>query len=121
MKQLASAFLVSLLMASGAIAQEGHPLKGSWIGEWSGNQTHGDFVLVVMDWDGKNVTGVINPGTDNMNIESVTLDPSDWRVEIRAGDYVIEGEIQQLEVPSRSITGTWKSGSRSGNFEIGRQ
>lgn len=121
MRQLVSALLMYVLMAGTASAQEGHPLKGSWIGEWSGNETHGDFVLLVMDWDGKNVTGVINPGTDDMTIESVELDPSDWSVVIRAGGYEIEGEIQQLEVPSRSITGTWKNGSRSGDFEISRQ
>ena len=59
------------LMVSSAMAQEGHPLKGSWIGEWSGNTTLGDFVLIVMDWDGENVTGMINPGTDNMEIDNV--------------------------------------------------
>ena len=120
-KKFVSALFMYVLMTGTAAAQEGHPLKGSWIGEWSGNATHGDFVLLVMDWDGKNVTGVINPGTDDMTIESVDLDPSDWTVTIRAGGYELEGKIQELELPSRSIVGTWKNGNRSGNLEIGRQ
>lgn len=113
--------LLSTLMGNVASAQEGHPLKGSWIGEWTGNETHGDFVLLVMDWDGKNVTGVINPGTDNMTIEKVELDPSDWSVTIEANGYVLEGTIEQLEIPSRSISGTWKNGDRSGSLAISRQ
>lgn len=121
MRKLVSTFLFSLLMSTVAYAQEGHPLKGSWIGEWAGNETHGDFVLLVMDWDGKNVTGVINPGTDNMTIENVDLDPSDWSVTIEAGGYVLEGNIQELELPSRSINGTWKNGNRSGSLAISRQ
>ncbi len=121
MRKLVSTFLFTILMSSFASAQEGHPLKGSWIGEWTGNETHGDFVLLVLDWDGKNVTGVINPGTDNMNIEKVELDPADWSVTIEANGYVLEGTIEQLEIPSRSISGTWKNGNRSGNLAISRQ
>lgn len=113
--------LLSTLMGNLAFAQEGHPLKGSWIGEWTGNETHGDFVLMVLDWDGKNVTGVINPGTDNMVIDKVELDPSDWSVTIEANGYVLEGTIEQLEIPSRSISGTWKNGNRSGSLAISRQ
>src|SRR5690606_27914718 len=120
-KSFLSALVMYLLMTGTATAQEGHPLKGSWIGEWSGNSTHGDLVLLVMDWDGKNVTGVINPGTDDMVIESVTLNPSDWTVTIRAAGYELQGRIQELELPSRSIVGTWKNGNRNGKLEISRQ
>ncbi len=49
-----------------ATAQEGHPLKGSWLGEWAGNSVHGDNILLILDWDGKAITGMINPGTDNI-------------------------------------------------------
>lgn len=109
------------MLAGAASAQEGHPLKGSWIGEWSGNTTHGEFVLIVMDWDGEQVTGVINPGTDNMEIENVDLDPSDWSVEIQAGGYTIDAVIENLELPSRSLVGTWQSSNGRGDFDIVRQ
>src|SRR5690606_10679021 len=33
-------------------AQEGHPLKGSWLGTWKSNDTHGENVLLVLDWNG---------------------------------------------------------------------
>ena len=109
------------LMVSSAMAQEGHPLKGSWIGEWSGNTALGDFVLIVMDWDGENVTGMINPGTDNMEIDNVELDTSDWSVEISADGYTIDATIQSQELPSRALVGSWRSRDGRGDFEIVRQ
>jgi hypothetical protein len=128
--KLRKTLLFSLLtLSSLALGQEGHPLKGSWIGEWKGNKSHDEFVLLVLDWDGKNVTGIINPGTDNIEIDKVELDPSDWSVTIEADtevdgkplNYVITGNIQQLELPTRSINGTWKSESGTGDFQISRQ
>lgn len=120
------------------LAQEGHPLKGSWIGQWESNQTHGESVLVILDWDGQNIEGVINPGTDNIRIDQATLDPQDWTVRLEADApasgngsgngngngnvrYVIEGRIQNLELPSRSIVGTWQHDTASGDFTIQRQ
>ena len=121
MRKLLNIFLLFSLVSSAASAQEGHPLKGSWIGEWRGNEALGDFVLLVMDWDGKAVTGTINPGTDNIVIESVDLNPSNWTVTIEGGDYEIQGTIENLELPSRSIVGTWRNGRERGEFEISRQ
>ena len=115
---LLAAMLSLTLTAS---AQEGHPLKGSWIGEWKGNAKLGDFVLLVLDWDGKNITGVINPGTDNLQITEATLNPADWSVHIEAGGYELDGMIEQLELPSRSVVGTWKSADGNGALEIVRQ
>ena len=111
-------------------AQEGHPIKGSWIGVWEANPSHGDDVLVVMDWDGRKITGIINPGTDNIEITKATLDPDDWGVHIEATgadksgdeiDYVIDGTIMDLELPNRYIVGTWRSSAGRGDFEIRRQ
>jgi hypothetical protein len=113
--------LTSIFNVAPISAQEGYPLKGSWIGEWAGNEDLGDFVLIVMDWDGENVSGTINPGTDNIVIENVTLEPSSWTVIIEGGGYTLSGRIEQLELPSRSILGTWKHGSRSGALSLSRQ
>ena len=120
----------SLALAVPSLAQEGHPLRGSWIGVWEGNETHDEFVLVILDWNGSEVTGMINPGTDNIEITGVTLDPEDWSIRIEADtedangrpvDYVIEGNIEELELPNRFIRGTWQSDDGRGDFEIRRQ
>ena len=73
-------FAAVLCLGLAAVAQEGHPLKGSWLGEWSGNQVHGENILLILDWDGKAVTGMINPGTDNIALTKASLDPNGWAV-----------------------------------------
>lgn len=120
---LSKAFILTagLLLFGSASAQEGHPLKGSWIGEWESNEELGDFVLIVLDWDGKKVSGTINPGTDNIVIDDVAIDTDDWSVTIEAGDYEIEGTLENLGLPSRSIVGTWERRRDGGKFEIVRQ
>lgn len=112
---------MALVMVPFASAQEGHPVKGSWIGEWEGNTISGESLLMVMNWDGQNITGMINPGTDNIQISSATLNADDWTIRIEGGDYVLQGQFQRLELPNRSITGTWQNGNARGNFEIVRQ
>lgn len=112
--------VLALSLFSTAIAQEGHPIKGSWIGEWQGNPL-GNSLLMVMSWDGKAITGIINPGTDNLEIKAATLNPADWSVHIEAGDYKLDGKFARLELPNRSISGTWSGGGKNGSFEIVRQ
>ncbi len=113
-----------------AAAQEGHPLRGSWIGTWGPSQTHSNDVLVVLDWNGKAITGMVNPGTDNMPVRNATLDPDTWtvRFELEGKDqsgnplnYVIEGKIEGLAFPNRSVTGTWRHEREKGAFKITRQ
>ena len=124
--------LVAVCLSTPArlVAQEGHPLKGSWVGTWGPSQNHTDDVLIVMTWNGKQLTGMINPGTDNIAIKNASLNPAGWLVHLE-GDgkdksgkvitYVIEGTIQNLGLPHRSIVGTWKSQTESGKFTINRQ
>lgn len=121
----------SCLMApSVAAAQEGHPLKGSWLGTWAGNTSHRPDVVLVLNWDGKTITGTINPGTDNIPVKNATLNPEGWVVHLeadakdtagRALTYVIDGKIENLHVPNRSITGVWKNQKETGEFKVSRQ
>ena len=125
------ALCLACLAGSGSVrAQEGHPLKGSWIGTWTPNKIHGNDVLLVLNWDGKSITGTINPGTDNMAVKNASLNPEGWIVHFeadakdKAGNaltYVIDGKIENLPFANRSIVGTWKSQKENGAFKIGRQ
>src|SRR2546425_5709307 len=65
-------------------AQEGHPLTGTWSGDWGPTGTQRNHVTLVMNWDGKNVTGIINPGPDAIPLASVFLDVTNWTVRIEA-------------------------------------
>ena len=122
--------VAGLVAATPAAAQEGHPLKGSWIGTWAGNHNHGNDVLLVLNWDGKNITGTINPGTDNIAVKNATLNPEGWivRFEADAKDkagktitYVLEGKIGNLPLPNRTLTGTWKNQEEGGALKLSRQ
>ena len=124
------ALLISALTGSSAAAQEGHPLKGSWLGTWTGNTSHSADVVLVLNWDGKAITGIINPGTDNLAIKNATLNPDGWVVHLeadakdgsgRALTYVIDGTIDNLHVPNRGIVGRWKNQKESGEFKVNRQ
>ena len=126
----ATAVCLALGFFGAAAAQEGHPLKGSWLGEWAGNTTHGDNILLILDWDGKAITGMINPGTDNIPLSKASLEPSGWVVKLEAEGkdkdgsavrYVIEGKLENLELPNRSINGTWSSNKGRGAFTASRQ
>ena len=128
MTAAAAVFAFGVLGTIGA--QEGHPLKGSWLGEWAGNSVHGDDVLLILDWDGKAITGMINPGTDNMPLTRASLEPDGWMVRFEAEGkdedgsavrYVIEGKLENLELPNRSINGTWSSNKGRGTFTASRQ
>jgi hypothetical protein len=83
-----------------------------------------------MNWDGKAITGTINPGTDDIPIKNATLNPEGWVVHLEADakdksgatiNYVIDGKIENLSFHNRSIVGTWKSQKESGPFKISRQ
>lgn len=125
------AILVSVLVGSAPLsAQEGHPLKGSWLGSWGPAKTHSDDLVVVMDWDGKTISGIINPGNDDAPIKNATLNPDGWMVHLEADikdksgtvlNYVIEGKIENISFPNRTIVGTWKNQRESGQLKISRQ
>jgi hypothetical protein len=122
--------LAALVGTAPVAAQEGHPLKGSWVGTWTGNKVHGNDVFLVLNWDGKTISGTINPGTDNMAIKNATLNPDGWVVHLEADgkdkagaavSYTIDGKIEDIRLPNRAIVGTWKSQRENGAFRITRQ
>ena len=132
MRRFAVVVALLALCAAGAplVAQEGHPLKGSWTGTWDGNTVHGNSVLLVLDWNGKAITGTVNPGTDNMVVKNATLNPDGWVFHFEADGkdkagavitYVVDGKIENLAMHNRSIVGTWKSQRGTGAFKVSRQ
>jgi len=122
--------LASLLTFTSAFAQEGHPLKGSWIGDWGPNRADRNQITVVMDWDGKQISGVVNPGPGASQIQKASLDPKGWLVHFEldtknaAGQpvhYVVDGHIENLGLYNRSVVGTWSHDNVKGDFKITRQ
>src|SRR5215510_1029600 len=75
MKLALACLIVSAFVAGAALAQEGFPLKGTWLGDWGPNKTTRNQIFITMDWDGKAISGTINPGTDNIPIKNASLTP----------------------------------------------
>ena len=122
--------LACLTLAVSALAQEGHPLKGSWLGDWGSSKTDRNQVVVIMDWNGTQVTGEINPGPNAIPLTKATLDPKGWLVHLEADaknqsgktvHYVIDGKIENLGLYNRSIVGTWNHDDVKGDFKLTRQ
>jgi hypothetical protein len=116
-------------VAAGVRAQDGHPLSGTWSGDWGPNATERTHVTLVMNWDGKDVTGTWNPGPNAVPLTSVALDPTTWTVRIQAtpkdasgtaAPISIEGRIDDLASYHRKITGTWTRGTSKGDFRLTR-
>ena len=63
-----------------ALAQEGHPLTGTWHGEWSPTPAQHTRLVMFMKWDTKNVVGSINPGPKSIPLTVATLDAEKWTV-----------------------------------------
>ena len=105
-----------------ALAQQGHPLTGTWSGDWGATATKRTPITLVLNWDGKNVTGLINPGPDTIPITSVFVDVSTWTVRIEAASAQItaEGKLEDLGSYHRTLTGTWQQGTAKGDFKLTR-
>jgi len=116
-----------MFFAVSAFPQEGHPLTGTWTGDWGPSAAQRTHITLVMNWDGKNVTGTINPGPDAVNLGSVILDVTNWTVRIEAdakdttGKPVrisVEGKLEDLTNPHRKFSGTWMQGTTKGDFRL---
>jgi hypothetical protein len=114
-----------------AAAQFGHPLKGQWSGDWGPNGSPSRLLLDI-DWDGKELTGRINPGTDTEgSFRKVTIDYSpvtSWKVQIEGeardgGKGVpvrVDGILENLGAYKRVFHGTWTQGTKKGEFTVTR-
>jgi hypothetical protein len=100
---------------------------GTWHGTWGPNAQDRTDLTFVMDWDGKTISGLVNPGPDSSRFQRATLEPSNWTVRFeftlkdRSGasvPVVVEGRIENITNVRRSITGTWTQGAAKGDFKI---
>jgi hypothetical protein len=123
--------IVLTCLAATVFGQEGHPLVGTWYGDWGPSPQQRNDVTVVMTWDGKTIGGTIDPGPDAVPFKTATLDSSTWTVHIeaeraaKAGGgaavrYVIDGKLANLGSYNRSLSGTWTQGTTKGDFKLTR-
>ena len=148
-KALPFTFLFScVLMAASALAQEGHPAKGVWVGYFGASSTTQNRIVLVMDHDGKNLTGVLNPGPKAVPLKVARMDITPgtpagrgtaavmpvFKIHIE-GDakdargntvtIVADGTMANVPLPSRVMTGAWSQTTNGNtvrnNFIVTRQ
>lgn len=130
-RAIAALMLAAAGLAAGlpAPAQEGHPLVGSWHGDWGFTPGQRHDLTVIMDWDGSRISGLVNPVTDRAPLEEPRLDSSDWTVhfavELKDGSgqrmrCVADGKLDHLGSDRRTLAGRWTCGADQGDFELTR-
>lgn len=116
--------LASAALATFGLAQEGHPLTGSWHGQW-GPAGAKKNVVMFLKWENRAITGTINPGRAGIAIKNASMDADKWMVHLegdtKEGEHiVIDGKLDDIGSYNRTITGTWTQGSAKGDFKITR-
>jgi hypothetical protein len=123
--------LACLTLPAIATAQFGHRLDGQWSGQW-GPKDKPIRLLLNLDWDGKTITGVINPGPNAATVKTVTIDysdPSAWVVKLEAerkdssGKVIpitVNGRLENIGAYRRIFRGTWMEGNQKGDFVVTR-
>ena len=101
-------------------AQEGHPLTGTWSGDWGAAGTPRTRVTLVIGWEGSELSGVINPGPNAIPVRRIALDAGTWSVRLEAESIVADGRIEDLGSYRRRLTGTWTQGATTGEFRLTR-
>ena len=133
-----------LAVAIPALAQFGHPLKGSWSGEWRQNASTEHRILLEFNWEGKYgvnpeggiLTGTLNPGPNSAPMKNIKLTPpsggvanadAGWELHFEADTkdddgkavkVVVDGFMENIGAYKRFITGTWQQGGMKGPFRV---
>jgi hypothetical protein len=119
-----SSFLFLLLVASvfARAATIADPLTGTWTGDWGPSVADRNQVTVELKWDGKTLTGVVNPGPNAVTLQKCTFDPKTGAVHMEADaksrrgtdiHYIIDGKVA-----NGTMTGSWNHDNRKGDFKI---
>ena len=127
----AAILALALALPVMAGAQFGHPLKGQWSGQW-GPVDNPNRLLLDLHWDGKEITGTINPGPEAAKVKSVTFDytdPSAWVVKLQAEgkdaagkpvQIAVDGKLENIGAYTKLFHGTWMQAGKKGDFTVTR-
>jgi hypothetical protein len=117
---LASVFTIGVFASALYAADD--PLSGTWKGDWGPSAADRNQVVVELKWDGKNLTGTVNPGPNAVELQKATFDSKAGAVHFEADTknrrgnpihYVIDGKVD-----GKTMTGSWSHDNRKGDFKI---
>ena len=112
--------IACLALALPLFAQD--PISGTWSGDWGPSPYDRNPVTVSLKWDGKTLTGNVNPGPNAVPIQKGTFDPKTSAIHMEADargrgnqiiHYVIDGKLDK-----KTLSGSWNHDNRKGDFKI---
>lgn len=114
-------FSICLAVTIPLFAQDA--LSGTWAGDWGPTPTHRNQVTVDLKWDGKNLTGTVNPGPNAITLQKSTFDAKTGAVHMEADSKNMQGTgtvhfIIDGKVDKNTVTGSWNHGTTKGDFKI---
>ncbi|MDR2216233.1 MAG: hypothetical protein LBE59_10410 [Nevskiaceae bacterium] len=121
------ASVLGLTFCGVLFAQEGFPLKGTWHGNFGGES--GTPITLIFNWDGKSISGIVNPGLRSSQLENASLNPSNWTVHFetnykdRSGavsKVVVDAKLEDITNRRRVLNGTWTQGDQKSPFTAKR-
>lgn len=116
--------MLGLVVAASGTAQQKatDPLSGTWTGDWGPSAGDRNPVTVELKWDGKALTGTVNPGASAVELKQCTFDAKTSAVHMEADTkgrrgndihYMIDGKVEK-----DTMTGSWNHDNRKGDFKI---
>lgn len=125
LRTLVSTMMALAAMAALVFAQEGHPLTGTWHGDWGSSKADRTQVVFFLQWKTDKIEGVLNPGRNSTPVSGATLDADKWMVHLETATkdgqkIVADGKMTDIGSYNRVITGTWTQGNQKGDFKLVR-
>jgi hypothetical protein len=123
--KLRFAALLLFVLSSFAYAQEGHPYVGTWRGT-IGDGASAKAVVMIIDYDGEQLSGMIDPGRNSYRFENATHDAPSWKLDVhtqnRAGEAIaFSAVMHEIGSANRYMEGTWTQGGQELPFKITRE
>jgi len=112
---------MSVVFVLPLLAQD--PITGTWTGDWGPSKTDRNQVTVQFKYDGKTLSGTVNPGEKAVQLTKSTFDSKTGAVHMEADaknemgpgmvHFVIDGKVEK-----NTMVGTWNNGNVKGDFKI---
>jgi hypothetical protein len=117
--------LATLFASSWASAQEGHPYEGTWRGTINMGATNAPVVMII-DYDGENLNGLINPGKNSYKFAAVEHDAPNCKLTVNAEtrDSIpisFTAVMKDIGSVKRYMEGTWTQDGEEYPFRITRE
>lgn len=122
---LALTLLFTAHLAGFAVAQEGHPLKGTWRGAVDVDGKSQPLVII-MDYGQDTITGLINPGRSSFRFSEASLDAPNWMLSASAmtrDGLAVEftATLHEIGARNRYLEGTWTQSGNNYPFKVTRE